>query len=61
MEKSGERQQNTKALNIECFEVRLNVVENRVDQFGECIATFQKELVPKLKESVLEELLVEIN
>ena len=39
----------------------LIVVENRTDRFGEHIETIQKELVPKLKESVLKELLVQIN
>ena len=52
VEKSGESQRNTKALHIECFEARLDVVKNRVDQFGECIATIQKEFVPKLKEVI---------
>ncbi|CAB4011553.1 Retrovirus-related Pol poly from transposon 412 [Paramuricea clavata] len=61
VEKSGESQRNTMAVSVECFEARLDVVENRVDRFGEGIDTIQKELVPKLKESVLEELLAEIN
>jgi hypothetical protein len=61
VEKSGESQRNSMAVNVECFEARLDVVENRVDRFGECIDTIQTELVPKLKESVLEELLAEIN
>ena len=39
----------------------LDVAENRIDRFGELIDTIQRELVPKLKESVLEELLVQIN
>jgi septal ring factor EnvC (AmiA/AmiB activator) len=52
VEKTGESQRNTMAVNVECFEARLDVVENRVDRFGECIDTIQKELVPKLKESV---------
>ena len=61
LEKCDDKQRDTMALNVECFEARLDVVENRVDRFGESIEMIQKEVVPKLKESVLEELLVQIN
>ena len=50
-----EKQRNAMAVNVECFEARLDVVEKRVGRFGVSIETIQKELVPKLKESVLEE------
>ena len=54
-------QRNTVPVNVECFEARLNVVENCTDGLGERLETIQKELVPRLKESILEELLVQIN
>ncbi len=46
-----------------CFEARLDVAvaENRIERFGERIDTIQRELVRKLKESVLEELLVQLD
>ena len=49
-------QRNTVPVNVECFEARLNVVENCTDGLGERLETIQKELVPWLKESILEEL-----
>ena len=61
LEKFDTCQRNTVPVDVECLEARLDVVENRTDRFGERIETIQKELVPKLKESVLEELLVQIN
>ena len=61
LEKFDTCQRNTVPVDVECLEARLDVVENRTDRFGERIETIQKELVPKLKLSVLEELLVQIN
>lgn len=61
LEKFDTCQRNTVPVDVECLEARLDVVENRTDRVGERIETIEKELVPKLKESVLEELLVQIN
>ena len=46
---------------MECFEARLDVVENSVGRFGERLQRMQEETVFGLKETVLEELLKEIN
>ena len=56
LEKFDTCQRNTVPVDVECLKARLDVVENRTGRFGERIETIQKELVPKLKESVLEEL-----
>ena len=61
LEKFDTCQRNTVPVDVECLEARLDVVENRTNRFGERIEMIQKELVPKLKESVVEELLVQIN
>ena len=61
LEKFDVSQRNTLPVSVECFEARLDVAENRIERFGERIDTIQRELVPKLKESVLEELLVQLN
>lgn len=51
---------NTSSIDVECFESRLSDVENRVQELGEWLERIQKEMVPALKESILEELLDEI-
>ena len=61
LEKFDVSQRNTLPVSVECFEARLDVAENRIERLGERIDTIQRELVPKLKESVLEELLVQLN
>ena len=58
---SGNTRQNTLPVNVECFEARLDVVENRVERFGERLQRMQEETVLGLKETVLEDLLKEIN
>ena len=58
---SENTRQNTLPINVECFEARLDVVENSVERFGGRLQRMQEETVLGLKETVLEELLKEIN
>ena len=58
---SENTRQNTLPINVECFEARLDVVKNSVERFGERLQRMQEETVLGLKETVVEELLKEIN
>ena len=40
---SGNMRQNTLPINVECFEARLDVVENSVERFGERLQRMQEE------------------
>ena len=42
--KSDENKRNRRALDVECVEARLDVIETRVDRFGKTIQELQKEL-----------------
>ena len=60
-EKSDQNRQNNMSIKVECYEVRLDALENRLERLGESLERFQIEVEPKLKEGVLEELLKEIS
>ena len=58
-EKSDQNRQNNMSIKVECYEEKLDALENRLERLAESLKRFQIEVEQKLKEGVLEELLKE--